>query len=733
MIHIFGIRHHGSGSARNLLRALEETKPDILLIECPSDCQPMIKFIDFEEMLPPVALLVYETSDLSNFAYYPFTVFSPEWQAMRFAGLHQIPVRFIDLPFSQTSKFPDKRKERKDSCVDDPFRMLAAQAGFQDIERWWEITFELDQSGHSPFNVIIELMKVIRIDVLESDPLILAREAYMRSQIRNASKEQFKSIAVVCGAWHAPALHANPEILGPVTRQLPEPRSKVNTGSTWVPWSYSNIARMSGYAAGVVSPYWYEALFFHGSDAVHYWFSRVAGILRTQHIAVSPADMIECSRLAHALASMRDQPLPGINELYDAVISVCTHGDDTILSVLTKKILIGEGIGFVPTTVPGIPLQQDIERSLKMLRLFSLWQKPGNFEKNLDLRKKTHQRASVLFHRLNLIGVTWAHEQPKEGNPLGAFAELWVLQWQPEFSLIIIDKSRWGNTLKEAVIHYLEDILSKVTNLPDLSALLLSGLRANIHETILPVIRQIQDIGHGTNEVLPLLRIFPDLVWSHRYGSGMEFLRAQIGLLISDLFPRMCILLPDSARHVNDEKAEQLYGCLVSSHHAIHLIEQPEDKFYWYNALHKIISTDGSHPLVVGLSLKLLFSKGQVAKNQVVEKLRYELSQLSEIINGGLLLEGFLRESGWWLIHYPSLMEVVDDWIGDWNDDQFLQYLPVLRRIFASYSKTEKQVLIDLIRNDSVWASPVYPDLEPRRQKFFIKVLERLNLTSGNG
>ena len=34
-VHLFGIRHHGPGCARSLLRALDELRPDCILIEGP--------------------------------------------------------------------------------------------------------------------------------------------------------------------------------------------------------------------------------------------------------------------------------------------------------------------------------------------------------------------------------------------------------------------------------------------------------------------------------------------------------------------------------------------------------------------------------------------------------------------------------------------------------------------------------------------------------------------------
>ena len=41
-IRIYGIRHHGPGSARSLLRALDDFAPDAILIEGPADADAMV-------------------------------------------------------------------------------------------------------------------------------------------------------------------------------------------------------------------------------------------------------------------------------------------------------------------------------------------------------------------------------------------------------------------------------------------------------------------------------------------------------------------------------------------------------------------------------------------------------------------------------------------------------------------------------------------------------------------
>ena len=98
--HIFGIRHHGPGSARSLRKALEKLQPDTILIEGPPDAESLLPLVASPQMQPPVALLIYLPDNPKESVYYPFAVFSPEWQAIQFGLSNNIPVRFMDLPLT---------------------------------------------------------------------------------------------------------------------------------------------------------------------------------------------------------------------------------------------------------------------------------------------------------------------------------------------------------------------------------------------------------------------------------------------------------------------------------------------------------------------------------------------------------------------------------------------------------------------------------------------------------
>ena len=101
MTNVFGIRHHGPGSARSLLRALQSYQPDCLLIEGPADAQSAIRHIGNKDLRPPVAIILYNPKDLAQASYFPFAEFSPEWQAIQFGLQNDIPVELVDLPMAQ--------------------------------------------------------------------------------------------------------------------------------------------------------------------------------------------------------------------------------------------------------------------------------------------------------------------------------------------------------------------------------------------------------------------------------------------------------------------------------------------------------------------------------------------------------------------------------------------------------------------------------------------------------
>ncbi|HTL89917.1 MAG TPA: DUF5682 family protein, partial [Leptolyngbya sp.] len=365
-VHVFGIRHHGPGSARSLCQALKTLQPDIILVEGAPDAEAVLPLLVHPQMRPPVALLIYVPNNPQQAVYYPFAVFSPEWQAIRYGFQHQIPVRLMDLP--QTHQLAiDPSSPPKPEADTDPLSLLAQAAGDRDGERWWERLVEQRQDSTAVFAAILEAMTVLRSEVqpLKAGSIEAQREAYMRKIIRETEQQGFQNIAVVCGAWHAPALVKMPSVKEDTALLKGLPKVKVE--ATWVPWTYGRLTMSSGYGAGVESPGWYQHLWKQSnpqqtSTPIEHsirWMTQVARSLRAQDLDASSASVIEAVRLAETLAALRDRTLPGLAELNEATQTVLCFGDPLPMQLIRDRLIVGERLGKVPDDTPMVPLQQD--------------------------------------------------------------------------------------------------------------------------------------------------------------------------------------------------------------------------------------------------------------------------------------------------------------------------------------------------------------------------------------
>lgn len=270
---LLGVRHHGPGSARAVRAALDEARPRAVLIEGPPEGDALLPLAADPGMRPPVALLAHAADDPGRAAFWPLAAFSPEWVALRWAQSRQVPVRFIDLPAAHSlapAADPEAEEgEGGDGDGDgetgpaagvrlDPLAVLAGTAGYEDPERWWEDVVEHRGSGGraaplAAFEALGEAMAALREAYGDGGhPRDPVREAHMRQRMRAARREFGDDYAVVCGAWHVPALGAKTTAAADKALLTGLPKVKVET--TWVPWTHRRLARAGGYGAGITSP-----------------------------------------------------------------------------------------------------------------------------------------------------------------------------------------------------------------------------------------------------------------------------------------------------------------------------------------------------------------------------------------------------------------------------------------------------------------------------------------------
>lgn len=693
-VQVFGVRHHGPGSARSLRSALERLKPDCILIEGPPEANKIVPLIAEEGMAPPVALLVYSPEDTAKAVYYPFAVFSPEWQAMSIGVKSNVPVRFMDLPQThwlalkddEDSEPADESEDEAGDIRRDPLTALAQAAGFADGERWWEHMVEHRRDGTDLFKAITEAMTTLREELPGRDEKIeQRREAHMRQTIRAAQKEGFENIAVVCGAWHAPVMLQNGTSAKQDTELL-KGLPKVKVESTWIPWTHSRLSYATGYGAGVTSPGWYHHLWTHHDRVIERWMALVARLLRAEDLDASSAHIIEAVRLAESLAALRGRHLPGLTELTEATQSVLCFGNDIPLRLIHDKLIVGHVLGTVPEATPSVPLQIDLQKEQKRLRF------PATDEvkvHDLDLRKEIDLDRSRLLHRLNLLGMSWGQQQKSTGK--GTFRELWEVRWAPDFSLRLIEAGRWGKTVAEAAAAYTCDAAQNLDELPDLTHLLDRALLADIGQAAEIVMQRVESVAATASDVTHLMHAIPPLVQVARYGNVRKTDASAVEKIIAGLISRVCISLPGACSAINDDAAAPMFERVGNIHSAIQLLQFEEHTQLWLETLLKLADSPGIHGLVAGRACRLLLEQRAIDAPEAARRLGLALSAATGPVEAANWAEGFLRGSGLVLIHDEALWGIVDEWVCSLAGDHFTEILPLLRRTFSTFPSPERR------------------------------------------
>lgn len=611
----------------------------------------------------------------------------------------------------------------------DPLDWLGRAAGYESGESWWNHMVEERIDGLELFEAVREAMTDLRASFhngelgrspdsegparseetegaegteaaggpswAEREERL--REAHMRACIRRARKEGFTRIAVVCGAWHAPALETMPparadnELLKTL-KGLP----KVKVAAAWAPWTYANLSRAGGYGAGVVSPAWYERLWRARNEEARTvgWLADAARLFREEDIDCSPAHVIEAARLAETLAALRDRPRPGLGELNEALQAVACLGDSLPLRLIAKRLVIGEKMGRVPEGVPAIPLQRDIERQQKRLRL-----KPEALQKalDLDLRAPTDLDRSRLLHRLGLLDINWG-VLSGAGRGKGTFHEVWTVQWEPRLAVEIIHAGRWGNTVEEAAGARALDLAGQA-DLPELARLVDKVLLADLPAVAHGLIRRLEDLAARVTDAGQLLSALPELVRVARYGDVRGTDAGMVLTVLRGLVPRAAVGLPPACSGLDEASAAAMREPIRQAHAAIRLVGGDGLVEVWRQALRRImLAGDDVHAGLRGLATRLLLDDEAVSGEEAAGRMSLALSSAVPPAEAAAWLDAFLGRSALALLHDDVLWGLADAWLKGLSADHFTTVLPMLRRTFTAFSAPDRRRLAERAR-----------------------------------
>jgi hypothetical protein len=747
--HLFGVRHHGPGSAASLVAALDRLDPATVLIEGPSDANELLRFAALPGMQPPIALLVHAIDEPALASFFPFAIFSPEWRALIWALNRQRPFRFIDWPAATALAL---RKEREAALLQgpgagdadpappraDPLEAISQLSGHSDGETMWNALVEIVGGGPDVFPVIEAAMTELRnVQTANGAPAPqraaddARREAFMRLEIKQALKDTDGAIAVVTGAWHVPALRAAHGAAA--DRALLRALPKLKTAATWVPWTETRLAMASGYGAGVASPGWYGHLWSQNdrrggwpapSELAASWQARVAALLRAEGQPASTASVIEAVRLSVALASLRGYATPGLAEMRDATLAALCQGEEAPFRIIETRLVIGDRVGQIDDDVPQMPLAADLVRWQRKTRLA-----PEALESEVavDLRSETGLLKSVLLHRLDLIAVPWGRLVDAQAGR-GTFREIWKLAWAPEFSVKLAEALVHGPTIEQAATGAAVALAAKSSQIDELTGLVRRTLLADLSDAAQVCIARLQATAVNTADLAGLAEAVPPLVSILRYGTARKIPMAAITALARTLAVEVIAGAAAASRNLDEEAGERLRAGLAAFDASLDLLAEEFLIENWCRTLAMLASDAMASPAVAGLAARRLYERTAATPEATAATLARALSPANPPKAAGGFLNGFVGQSAEVILHDTTLFKIVDEWLASPEEADFLEVLPMLRRAFSGFGAIERRRLLDQVGSDVPPSSAATAVID---EEAFAKALPLLKLILG--
>ena len=724
-VFIFGVRHLSPASAWHLLACLNRIHPKCVLIEGPGDCSDLLSQLARKNVKPPIALLAYTAESPIRTVLYPFASYSPEYQAICWAFENGAEARFIDLPTAVTIS-ADPGMQDEGSAIGDKgieyyeaqskfYSDIAIMSGEPDYETFWERHFEYCSETDDFLEKISALSGSMRgrLEALqwENEKRDAAynhvRETYMKSRIAGAIGDGYKAeeIVVVTGAYHVGGL--SDENLPPMTDEECKALPSVDVKMTLMPYSYYRLSSRSGYGAGNKAPAYFQLMWdcMRGGDLERLapiYLSSLGGIARSSGNYNSTANVIEAVRLAKSLAEMHEGVFPTLSDLHDSAVCLLGGGELSAVSEAIARVDIGTAIGELPEGVSQTPVQDDMNRQLKRLRL-EKYKSVVAQDIELDLREnrkvenvesaRLDLNRSVFLNRLLLLGIGFAIFQ---GAGPSAWGEKWTLRWTPENEIEIVEATLKGDSIETAAAFVLKEQFDAADKILEIAKLMRKAFVCQLMSEVPNGLLRLQALcveGENFAEVAFTALEISGII---KYRDVRGFDTEPLVPILQQVFLRAALVMFDGA--ACDDAAA---GEFIQAIDAMHAVSQEQYEYIndeiWLEKLRELADSDSRNAKISGVATAILMERNEIADEDLKAEVGRRLSYGVPGDLAALWFEGLSARNRYVLLSRIGIWKQLDDYLGTLDAEEFKRALVFLRRAFSLFEPREKNNITDIL------------------------------------
>lgn len=735
------IRHHSPACAYHLNKLIDSEKPDIILIEGPSNANELISIMQSEDTKPPFALY-YSYNDKKGIitnkkeqykCYYPFIEYSPEYIAIKKAKEYGVPVSFIDLSYADIARCKyDKKTELQNDKSDnynddylltanDYIIRLCEKAGLRSFDEFWEKYYEvngLQKESKEWFDDLYKYCNIAREHTSDESYKLdgtFNREICMAYNILDvAINNKDKKILVVTGGIHTIALKNRINDIDITKKEYAKLlKSKISLDNQEVyliPYTIESLASINGYASGMPYPGFYRDIWkainttdvelpnSYNDTALTYLVT-VGKNIRKEEGNLSTNDEIAAYMMASGLAALRSKVAIGAYEIYDAVLSSYVKGEVNISTSKPLDILVnnltGTGIGKVGQDAGVPPIIEDFNNICKKYKIGTT----STISKELTLSfyaKDRHKEISRFLHRLSYLQIPFA--TMKKGPNLqlkkdkNLIREIWSYKWSENVYATLIDKSVYGQTIEDAAGVYVENELKKQLNAKETAVIYTHVFEMGLEKYANIVASRLKEVILSDNDFFSLadaLSYFEMLLkMSPLYSFNVDIediIKVTVRKVISILHLYTGVKDEDLSSVMNIIKT--IYQFTKTSDKDGNMLASFDDFVSVLNMMKEDPNINaGINGCIYGILYSIGINDTSSIKNIAFGYLNGTKEQLAKTASFFRGLFFIARDI---IFMDNEFINIIDEFVKNTNPEQFMKLLPEIRMAFAYFTPIE--------------------------------------------
>lgn len=678
---------------------IHQTKPAYVLIEGPFDYNDRIKELALPHELP-IALYTYVVnSDGSRKdAFYPFCIYSPEWQAAQAGFSVGAEVRFIDLPWADMveeeevgHRYSDHELRRSDYV-----KQLCSNMGVESFDDVWDELVEI--AGETQLDTYLERAGTLCQHLRAFDqirPSDERREDFMAGQIRRALNANRGEIVVVTGGYHTPALEAQ---IASKSEEIPEaskPKLGGGRGIALTPYSYQALDQLTGYEAGLPNPGFYHQVWTDGEKSrenshLSLLFD-VALQLRRVGQTASAADLIAVEATARALSTLRGHARVWRKDLIDGILGALvkeelSQGLSHPMLDECYRVFRGGARGRLAEGVSLPALVLELKKKLAEQELEAT-ERPRTVK--LDLYDNHDLARSRLLNACRVLSIN-GFQRDTDAGVLSTTAsselfERWRIKWSEEFEASAIRASTYGPSILQATAaRLLEQTHDAERNAARAAELLFDSALAGIEHIAGMLAIRVETLVKEDGDLANVAKALGKLLYLYRYDTVLRTVgRTDVGGLLLLAYERASGLL-DSLSEGDSAEVDAVSTVLETYERCGAQLDLDQSNLI--GLLERSVHDDNKSAMVRGAAAGALWTLGQIEDDDLLQNLSY----FSEPDVLGDFLAGLFKLAKEVVQRRPEVVVAINGAIEALSQRDFLIALPGLRLAFSQFTPREK-------------------------------------------